>query len=597
MELRDLSHEERLALVALLEVVLESDRAVSDGEVADIDQVVGELGREEYERLVVEVDQRFPTEDELRVFLPSITRQDARELIYGTVLDTAIEDAVDARESADPRLALGALEGARRGAGRTRRGVTSGTVPLTGASRPVTMDGSMSERRADVRNIAIIAHVDHGKTTLVDAMLRQTGVFRANEQVVGSRHGLERARARARHHHPREEHDRRAGRACSINIVDTPGHADFGGEVERTLAMVDGVLLLVDASEGPLPQTRFVLGKALEAGLEPVVCLNKIDRADARPAEVLDEIYGLFIDLGANEQQLDFPVDLHQRARRHRDRATSRRRAPTSGRSSRRIVATLPGPAHDPDAPTQFQANNLDYDDYVGRLAIGRVRAGRASIAGGQYTLCRADGAQSPCKMTRALRLARAEARRDRARDAGDIVAIAGIEEIDIGDTIADRERPAAAAAHPRRRADHRHDLRRQHEPVGGPRGQPRHVAPAPRAALPGEPAERQHPRRGDRGRRTRSACSGRGELQLAILIETMRREGYELQVSKPTVVVRERDGVGRGADRAAARRRARGLRRRRDAAPRRPARRHDEDGPRRRRPRAPRVRACRRAA
>src|SRR5262250_996681 len=212
-------------------------------------------------------------------------------------------------------------------------------------------------RRPDIRNLAIVAHVDHGKTTLVDAMLRQSGVFRANEQVaerVMDSNALERERGitiLAKNTTVRWE-------GVQINIVDTPGHADFGGEVERTLAMVDGVLLLVDASEGPLPQTRFVLGKALEAGLEPVVVLNKIDRADARPAEVLDEIYGLFIDLGAPGTDLRPLFDV--------------------------IIATLPGPVQVPDAPVQFQANNLAYDDYVGRIAIGRIHAG-ALVAAGQY--------------------------------------------------------------------------------------------------------------------------------------------------------------------------------------------------------------------
>src|SRR5262249_45204030 len=244
-------------------------------------------------------------------------------------------------------------------------------------------------RRSDIRNVAIIAHVDHGKTTLVDAMLRQTGVFRVGEQVaerVMDSFALERERGIT----ILAKNTTVTWAGTHINIVDTPGHADFGGEVERTLAMVDGVLLLVDASEGPLPQTRFVLGKALAAGLEPVVCLNKIDRADARPAEVLDEIYGLFIDLGASEEQLEFPI-VYTVAKA----GTATRDLATPGSDLRplfeTIIDTLPGPAHLPDAPTRFQANNLGYDDYVGRLAIGRVRAGSLE-AGGQYALCRADG-------------------------------------------------------------------------------------------------------------------------------------------------------------------------------------------------------------
>src|SRR5205823_732990 len=227
-------------------------------------------------------------------------------------------------------------------------------------------------RRPDVRNVGIIAHVDHGKTTLVDALLRQTGVFRANQAVaerVMDSFALERERGIT----ILAKNTTVTWEGVRINIVDTPGHADFGGEVERTLAMVDGVLLLVDASEGPLPQTRFVLGKALEAGLPPVVCLNKIDR---------------------------------------------------------------------PDAPARFQANNLGYDDYVGRLAIGRVVAG-ALVAGGEYALCRNDGSLAPCKLTHVYAwegLKRIEVERALA---GDIVAVAGIEDIHIGETIADRERPA----------------------------------------------------------------------------------------------------------------------------------------------------------
>jgi len=230
-------------------------------------------------------------------------------------------------------------------------------------------------RRQDIRNLAIVAHVDHGKTTLVDALLRQSGVFRANEHVaerVMDSFALERERGIT----IMAKNTSIAWSGVRINIVDTPGHSDFGGEVERTLAMVDGILLLVDASEGPLPQTRFVLRKALEAGLPAVLCINKIDRADARSAEVLDEIYDLFIDLGANDEQLDFPV-LYTNARAGvaltRPDGQGQDLAPLFDT----IVAHLPGPEVDPSAPLQFQANNLDYDDYVGRLAITRPIARR----------------------------------------------------------------------------------------------------------------------------------------------------------------------------------------------------------------------------
>jgi len=248
-------------------------------------------------------------------------------------------------------------------------------------------------RREDVRNVAIIAHVDHGKTTLVDAMLHQSGIFRANETVlerVLDSFDLERERGIT----ILAKNTAVEYAGVKINIVDTPGHADFGGEVERTLAMVDGVMLLVDASEGPLPQTRFVLKKALEAGLPPIVCINKIDRPDARPAEVLDEVYGLFIDLDATEAQLDFPV-VYTNARA----GTATRDLAEPSETLRPlfdlIVHGLPGPLVDPAAPVQFQCNNLDYNDYVGRLAIGRLKNGTLQTAG-LYALCRSDGGQQP---------------------------------------------------------------------------------------------------------------------------------------------------------------------------------------------------------
>ncbi len=398
----------------------------------------------------------------------------------------------------------------------------------------------MSQRRADVRNIAIIAHVDHGKTTLVDAMLHQTGTFRANEQVaerVMDSNALERERGIT----ILAKNTTVRWKDVQINIVDTPGHADFGGEVERTLAMVDGVLLLVDASEGPLPQTRFVLGKALALGLEPVVCLNKIDRPDARVSEVLDEIYGLFIDLGANEEQLDFPV-IYTIAKA----GTATRDVAVPGTDLQPlfevIVDKLPGPIHDPEAPTQFQANNLGYDDYVGRLAIGRIVAGEL-LPNGQYTLCRNDGSQVSCKLTRVYGwkgLKRVEIERGRA---GDIVAIAGIEDIAIGDTVADRERPKPLPP-----------IRVDEPTIAMLFG----VNTSPWAGRDGNKVTSRQVR--DRllteSRRNVSLrveetettdtfrVLGRGELQLAVLIETMRREGFELQVSKPIVVVTEKDGV-----------------------------------------------------
>ena len=395
-------------------------------------------------------------------------------------------------------------------------------------------------RRDDVRNVGIIAHVDHGKTTLVDALLRQTGVFRANQAVaerVMDSFALERERGIT----ILAKNTTVTWEGVRINIVDTPGHADFGGEVERTLAMVDGVLLLVDASEGPLPQTRFVLGKALEAGLPPVVCLNKIDRPDARPAAVLDEIYGLFIDLGASEEQLEFPV-LYTNARAGTATRELGRESPDLRPLFEAIAGFLPGPPHEPDAPARFQANNLGYDDYVGRLAIGRVVAG-ALVAGGEYALCRNDGSLAPCKLTHVYAwegLKRIEVERALA---GDIVAVAGIEDIHIGETIADRERPAPL---PPIRVD---------EPTiamvfgvntspwagrAGSRVTSRNV----RERLFQESRRNVSLRVEDTETTDSFRVLGRGELQLAILIETMRREGFELQVSKPAVLLRDRGGV-----------------------------------------------------
>jgi len=395
-------------------------------------------------------------------------------------------------------------------------------------------------RRADVRNVAIIAHVDHGKTTLVDAMLHQTGVFRAN-QVVADRvmdsFDLERERGIT----ILAKNTTITWHGVRINIVDTPGHADFGGEVERTLAMVDGVLLLVDASEGPLPQTRFVLGKALALGLTPVVLLNKIDRADARPAKVLDEVYGLFIDLGATEEQLDFAV-LYTNARAGTASRTLDAQAADLTPMFAAVVDELPGPLHDPDRPVCFQANNLDYDDYVGRLAIGRLVAGEL-VPGREYVLCRGDGTQVACKPTRVYGwqgLKRVEVERALA---GDIVALAGIEDIQIGDTVTDPERPQML---PPIRIDEPTMAMLfgvNTSPWAGRSGS-RVTSRNLRERLFHEARRNVSLRIDETDSTDTFRILGRGELQLAILIETMRREGFELQVSKPAVVVRERGGM-----------------------------------------------------
>src|ERR1044071_7468138 len=401
------------------------------------------------------------------------------------------------------------------------------------------MTATALQRRHALRNIAIIAHVDHGKTTLVDGMLRQTGIFRANEQVaerVMDSMDLERERgitimAKNTTIHYGD---------VKINIVDTPGHADFGGEVERTLAMVDGVMLLVDASEGPLPQTRFVLKKALDAKLPQIVCINKIDRPDARVTQVLDEIYDLFIDLEATEDQLDFPV-VYTNARD--GIATRDLRQPSENLQPLfdLIVEALPGPVVDPEASTQFQANNLDYNDYVGRLAVGRVKNGTLAI--GNYLLCRVDGRQEVVKITQLYGWQGLKRVEIPSAEAGDIAAIAGIEDIGIGDTITDRENPKPLPALRIDEPTISMIFSANNSPWSGREGDfvtsrklRERLQYEQRKNVSLKVVDTEHP--------DSFQVTGRGEFQLAIIVETMRREGYELQVSKPSVVTREMDGV-----------------------------------------------------
>lgn len=399
-------------------------------------------------------------------------------------------------------------------------------------------------RRDDIRNIAIIAHVDHGKTTLIDALLRQSGLFRTQDQMVDrimDSHELERERGIT----ILAKNAALGYQGKKINFVDTPGHADFGGEVERSLAMVDGVMLLVDASEGPLPQTRFVLKKALEAGLPPIVCINKIDRPDARIVEVLAEIYDLFIDLDASDEQLDFPV-VYTNARAGIATLSSAEAVQTVTSGDLQplfalIISALPGPFSDRMATVQFQVNNLDYNDYVGRLAIGRI-VGGSMQTGSLYTLCRLDGSQVPCKLTQMYSWQGVTRVEVAHAHAGDIVAIAGIEEIDIGETITDRETPKPLPA-----------LRVDEPTIAMLFG----VNTAPWAGREGRYVTSRKLRerlwtelRKNVSLRITETDSpdtfrvmGRGELQLAIFIETMRREDYELEVSRPTVVVKEING------------------------------------------------------
>jgi len=399
---------------------------------------------------------------------------------------------------------------------------------------------SESPRRDDLRNVAIIAHVDHGKTTLVDAMLHQSGLFRANQNIaerVMDSNALERERGIT----ILAKNTAVMYGATRINIVDTPGHADFGGEVERTLAMVDGVMLLVDASEGPLPQTRFVLQKALSLGLVPIVCINKIDRPDARIQEVLNEVYDLFIDLDADEDQLGFPV-IYSNGRAGTATLDLAQPAENLKVLFDTIVGVVPGPAADPDATVQFQCNNLDYNEYVGRLAIGRLKNGRL-VKGGQYALCSDGKPNRNVKITQLYSWKGFQRSESDEVTAGDIVAVAGIEDILIGDTISDRENPLPL---PPIRVDEptiSMIFSANSGPWAGREGD--HVTSRKlRDRLYQEARRNVSLRVEDTDSPDSIKVTGRGELQLGILIETMRREGYEMQVSRPSVVVRDIDGA-----------------------------------------------------
>jgi GTP-binding protein len=404
------------------------------------------------------------------------------------------------------------------------------------AERPPSVIGP----RPDVanplrRNVAIIAHVDHGKTTLVDALLHQSGTFRANERVAEralDNTDLERERgitilAKNTAVHYRD---------LLINIVDTPGHADFGGEVERTLSMVDGVLLLVDASEGPLPQTRFVLRKALERRLPPIVVINKIDRPDARAQEVLNEIYDLFIDLDAADEQLGFPV-LYTNARI----GTASEDPAAPGKDLRplfeAIVDHVPPPRGNPEAPLQLLVANLDSSDYLGRIAIGRIFNGRVRI-GDPVAVCKLDARVQETRVTKLFAFDGLKRIEVQEAAAGDIVCLAGIEEITIGETIADVEQriaiPPIAIDEPTVSMIFGVNT----SPMAGREGHyvtSRQLRERLDRELLGNVSIRLEPTDAPE----HAKVVGRGELQLSILIEMMRREGYELQVSRPDIVTK----------------------------------------------------------
>ena len=390
-----------------------------------------------------------------------------------------------------------------------------------------------------IRNIAIIAHVDHGKTTLVDAMLRQSGVFRENQEVVKrvmDSNELERERGIT----ILAKNTAITYRGTKINIVDTPGHSDFGGEVERALRMVDGVLVLVDASEGPLPQTRYVLQKALAAKLPPIMVLNKIDRPDARPAAVLDEIYDLFIDLDATEDQLDFPV-LYTNAKTgvaHRKMGDD---STTLEPLFEQIVASIPAPAGDPSGSLQIQVTNLDYSDFLGRIAIARVFQGTLKH-GAEVGISKLNGTIQPTKITKLFTFSGLN--RDEAEQVsvGDIVAIAGVEGIQIGESITDLENPAPLEPLVIDEPTLAMVFTINSSPFAGHEGQfvtSRDL----RERLEKELLTNVSLRVEETATTDAFRVLGRGELQLAILIETMRREGYELMVGKPEIVVRTENG------------------------------------------------------
>ena len=397
-------------------------------------------------------------------------------------------------------------------------------------------------KRENIRNIAIIAHVDHGKTTLVDAMLAQSGTFRENEQVdarVMDSNDLERERGIT----ILAKNTSLYYKGVKINIIDTPGHADFGGEVERGLEMVDGVLLLVDAFEGCMPQTRFVLSKALALDLKPVIVVNKVDRPNARPYEVVDEVLDLFIDLGATEEQLDTPV-IYASGRDGWATAEYNPEQPNNDLTElfELIGNSIPCPKCEDDAPFQMLVSNIDYDDYTGRIAVGKIERGSIKV-NMPLSICRHDGKVTRGKATKLFTFEGLKKVPTDEVGAGDVVAISGIADINIGETVCDVDNPEAL---PFVKID---------DPV---LSMTFSVNDSPFAGQDGKFVTSRHLRdrlfreldsnvslRVDETDSTESfIVSGRGELHLSVLIENMRREGYEFQVSNPVVIYKEIDGV-----------------------------------------------------
>ena len=391
----------------------------------------------------------------------------------------------------------------------------------------------------NVRNIAIIAHVDHGKTTLVDAMLRQSGIFKENEEVIErvmDSNELERERGIT----ILAKNTAITYHGVRINIVDTPGHSDFGGEVERALKMVDGVLLLVDASEGPLPQTRYVLRKALEAKLPPIVVINKIDRTDARPREVVNEVYDLFIDLDAAEDQLEFPI-LYAAGRRGVAQTSLADASENLQPLFDSILKTIPAPDGEADGPLQLLVANLDYSEYHGRLALGRIFSGRLR-RGDEVAVVKLEGSIQKTRITKLYGFEGLERTDLDEAEAGDIVAIAGVEGITIGETVTSVETPLPLKRIPIDEPTISMVFTVNTSPFSGREGTyvtSRHL----RERLNKELLTNVSIRVEEMDNTDSFKVLGRGELQLAILIEMMRREGYELMVGKPEIVTRTADG------------------------------------------------------
>ena len=391
----------------------------------------------------------------------------------------------------------------------------------------------------NLRNIAIIAHVDHGKTTLVDFLLRQSGAFRSNQEVtdcVMDSNALERERGIT----ILAKNTSVVWKGTKINIVDTPGHQDFGGEVERVLRMADGCLLLVDAADGPMPQTRFVLKKALQNGLQPIVVINKLDKPEARPKEVLDEIFYLFVELEANDAQMDFPV-VYAIGRAGKSKLKVEDEWSDFGPLFDTVLARVPAPKGDPAGPFQLSVANIDYSDYVGRMAIGRISRGSVK-PGQQVSILKRDGSKVNSTVTELHTFVNLKREKAASAPAGEIVVISGCPQVDIGDTIADAAAPEALPFPKIEEPTLSMHFMVNDSPLCGREGTyvtSRHVGDRIMKETLSDVALKVEQMGPDEWK-----VSGRGLLHLGILLENMRREGYEVQVSKPQMITKKIDGV-----------------------------------------------------